>query len=366
MPLETATHIAELEPANPTGTDSMASGDDHLRLIKSALKNTFPNLDAPVTATPDELNGDLGQTNTGVSWDGFLTRGTYQVVGAAEHDTSTPVHQLNAYAYGSLTIDTGDKGNGAAITQTYVAHRHPDSSTKTGLTYKRQYWDGTWQTWSVMDGYFERDTALTSSHNLNDITRPGSYKWYGSVPANAPFPYGNLLVGNQGTRTNQMAWSGHGSGSSLLVRRDDSGTWNNWQAPAVPWGNVTEKPSVIAGAHGMIDVSQNAKRRDLTGGFIEWSKVGRQVTLSWSSIAHKNDTSFVMSDSGFLPAYLNPKRTVQSVFAMDGNFSITEATVSSAGSLWLSHTRISDGTERQKDEAGAGTITYVAENSDLS
>ena len=52
MGLEVATYINGLVATNPQGTDQKSSADDHLRLIKSALKATFPNLDSPVTATP--------------------------------------------------------------------------------------------------------------------------------------------------------------------------------------------------------------------------------------------------------------------------------------------------------------------------
>lgn len=56
MPLESAQFISQLNPSNPLSTDSVSQSDDHLRTIKGALKNTFPNLDGPVTATPDQLN----------------------------------------------------------------------------------------------------------------------------------------------------------------------------------------------------------------------------------------------------------------------------------------------------------------------
>ena len=56
MPLETASYIHELEPSNPAGTDQLAQGDDHLRLLKSVLQATFPNLTGPVTKTQAELN----------------------------------------------------------------------------------------------------------------------------------------------------------------------------------------------------------------------------------------------------------------------------------------------------------------------
>ena len=56
MPLEAAQFISQLVPTNPLSTDSVSQSDDHLRTIKLALKNTFPNLDGPVTVTPAQLN----------------------------------------------------------------------------------------------------------------------------------------------------------------------------------------------------------------------------------------------------------------------------------------------------------------------
>lgn len=59
MALETATYIAQLNSANPTSTDTVSQADDHLRLIKNVLKNTFPNLDQPVTASPAQINSPV-------------------------------------------------------------------------------------------------------------------------------------------------------------------------------------------------------------------------------------------------------------------------------------------------------------------
>lgn len=64
MPIEPATYIDGLNPSNPPSGDSVGEGDDHLRLIKSALKNTFPNIFAAVTATAAELNQLSGTTIT--------------------------------------------------------------------------------------------------------------------------------------------------------------------------------------------------------------------------------------------------------------------------------------------------------------
>ena len=69
MGLESATYIDGLNASNPVhATDPVSQGDDNLRLIKSTLLNTFPNLDAAVDLTPTEANyldGVTGVTGTG-------------------------------------------------------------------------------------------------------------------------------------------------------------------------------------------------------------------------------------------------------------------------------------------------------------
>ena len=60
MPLENLVgnniFITNLVPSNPLGTDPESEGDDHLRGIKNAVLNSFPNINGVVTATPAELN----------------------------------------------------------------------------------------------------------------------------------------------------------------------------------------------------------------------------------------------------------------------------------------------------------------------
>ena len=56
MALESGTFIDSLNASNPASTDGLGQADDHIRLIKSTIKSTFPNIDAAVTATEDNLN----------------------------------------------------------------------------------------------------------------------------------------------------------------------------------------------------------------------------------------------------------------------------------------------------------------------
>ena len=64
MGLETGTFIDDLVTSNPAATDGLSQADDHLRLIKTTLKNTFPNVNSAVTATPAQLNLTAGITSS--------------------------------------------------------------------------------------------------------------------------------------------------------------------------------------------------------------------------------------------------------------------------------------------------------------
>jgi hypothetical protein len=58
MTVESVTYISDLDPTYPAEGESgtLHEGNNHLRNIKTALKATFPNLDAAVTASASELN----------------------------------------------------------------------------------------------------------------------------------------------------------------------------------------------------------------------------------------------------------------------------------------------------------------------
>lgn len=64
MALESGTYIDDLVATNPAATDALSAADDHIRLIKSTIKATFPNITGPVTGTQLELNLIDGVTAT--------------------------------------------------------------------------------------------------------------------------------------------------------------------------------------------------------------------------------------------------------------------------------------------------------------
>lgn len=57
MPVESVTYVSDLNTSWPLGTGEPKSlGDDHIRNLKLALRNTFPNINGAVNPTPAQLN----------------------------------------------------------------------------------------------------------------------------------------------------------------------------------------------------------------------------------------------------------------------------------------------------------------------
>ena len=118
MTVEAATYINTLDPTYPAATDAKSEGDDHLRLIKTAVKSTFPNVTGAVTPTHTELNYVDGVTSA------IQTQLDAEATARANADTAEATARTNADAL---------KANLAspALTGTPTA---PTASVGTGTT----------------------------------------------------------------------------------------------------------------------------------------------------------------------------------------------------------------------------------------
>lgn len=67
MGLETSTYIDGLVTTNPTATDVMSKGDDHIRLIKATIKSSFPDVDAAVMTIHNGTSAPASK-QTGTIW----------------------------------------------------------------------------------------------------------------------------------------------------------------------------------------------------------------------------------------------------------------------------------------------------------
>lgn len=63
MTVEASTYINTLDATYPASGDAKSEGDNHLRLIKTAVKATFPNVTGAITPTHTELNFVDGVTS---------------------------------------------------------------------------------------------------------------------------------------------------------------------------------------------------------------------------------------------------------------------------------------------------------------
>jgi hypothetical protein len=134
MALESATYINSLNSSNPVATDPLSQADEHIRLLKSTIKATWPNITGAVAATQADLdtksaitsNGStpsltagitggevktlIGVVEPAISTDGAtpaLTSGitaaeVRNLVGAQE--AATAIGLLNVYPIGSVYI----------------------------------------------------------------------------------------------------------------------------------------------------------------------------------------------------------------------------------------------------------------------
>jgi hypothetical protein len=70
LALESATYIDTLNVSNPAAADVLSQADDHIRMLKAVLKNTFPLINGVCNATPLQLNQGFVPIGAIVMWSG--------------------------------------------------------------------------------------------------------------------------------------------------------------------------------------------------------------------------------------------------------------------------------------------------------
>lgn len=150
MALETGTYINSLVSTNPVATDGLSQADDHLRLIKSTIKATFPNLTGAVTPTQDNINNGMVPVGTIVLWSGAVsaiptgwnlcdgTNGTPDLTGLfVRHADADAAGTFNVGATGGAATDAITTSSNGAHTHTALAggdHSHGGATATHALT----------------------------------------------------------------------------------------------------------------------------------------------------------------------------------------------------------------------------------------
>lgn len=85
MAVETATYVSQLDPTKPGINDLKSEGDDHIRLIKSTLTATFPNIQG-VSSSASSNSANILPTTSGMQ----------AAIAAASFSSSLPNQSGNA------------------------------------------------------------------------------------------------------------------------------------------------------------------------------------------------------------------------------------------------------------------------------
>lgn len=115
MALESSTYIDGLVATNPTGSDNIAQGDNHIRLIKETIKATFPNIAGAVSGTHTTINSAVAEANAATN------ANTASAIVKRDGSGNFTAGTITAALTGNVTGDVTGDVTGNASTATALA-----------------------------------------------------------------------------------------------------------------------------------------------------------------------------------------------------------------------------------------------------
>lgn len=195
MPVENVNTIKDLNEFYPASTDPVLEGDDHLRLIKSTLKNCFPEIDGQVTATHTEIN-----------------------------DTVALVKGISEYTKTALPLDTSLKwrqhlGLGTAALHNHeeyalVDHTHPEFNNFVPKTRQLQTWKGLGMDRGdgILSDLLDLSANIRFGLRATGVT-PGTYGSTTRIPVVSVDEFGRIIAAS----TVAVSGGGGGTGGTEYV-----------------------------------------------------------------------------------------------------------------------------------------------------
>ena len=232
MALENGTYVNSLVPANPASTDGLAQADDHIRLIKSTIKNTFPNLTGPVTATQANLNSTTSIPSS--LTDLGITDGTINQVLKTDGSGNFSFFTLPVGTTDTNYYVTGGSVSGSTLTLTREGLGNvsisglPAAVTSTSQLINNSGFITSQYTPPTSVGAVGTYAFLVRNSNTASISEgqsiSGSSLVYGSVDSVNAYNYDTLVFGNSSTspsgtwRAMGKTTSGLGTKGTVFLR----------------------------------------------------------------------------------------------------------------------------------------------------
>jgi hypothetical protein len=180
--VESVTYISDLNTSNPAAGDAKSEGDDHIRNLKTALRNTFPNITGAVTATHTQLSYVTGVTSA------IQTQIDAKAPIASPTLTGTPAAPTAATGTNTTQIATT-----AFVRQEQGLVLLATASASSSATI--DFLSGIDSTFAEYELHFQSVIPATSTATLNlRISQDGS-----TFVTNSKYDYGFTKVNNSGT-----------------------------------------------------------------------------------------------------------------------------------------------------------------------
>tara|TARA_R100001443_G_scaffold8521_1_gene17890 strand:+ start:13116 stop:13832 length:717 start_codon:yes stop_codon:yes gene_type:complete len=218
MGLETGTYISDLNSSNPVAGDPVNEGDDHIRLVKSTVKATFPSITGAVTSTHTELNLLDGVTanTTELNYVDVTTLGTAQASKAVTADANVDITGVrNLTCSGTITIGSNTATTLQAVYPVGSIYINAASSTNPATLLGF----GTWAAFGAGRVIVGLDS---SDSDFDTAQETGGSKTHTLTIAEMPSHTHNVTMSTSDTDNNNLS-EGDTSGTSSFTTSSTGG-----------------------------------------------------------------------------------------------------------------------------------------------